>query len=269
MYCVIQEIENKKYNEYGAYKKLEVDSITWTINGESKTKYSYQYTGGRFERPIRKAYKISMHKSYREKGKVKKKQWVIGTMGYYNVIDTGTWIGDYITQSNLKEKLQEMNITEEELWDIVYKKLDPLIEKINKEFQKTEEYKTDKKHTEIIQKYIRNKDDFEKIYGEDTYDYCYDVFGTLRNEEMLNNIKAQYKNKQEYERSYYENFKSNYNNYDFGSYLKTNTSNYTDNEKLYLKTIYKAAAMKLHPDIKKDNGEGMKFLNKLKDEWGI
>ncbi|EPY2274567.1 hypothetical protein ACXAUS_003467 [Clostridium sporogenes] len=267
MYCVIQEIENKKANPYGAYKKLEVDSITWAINGEYKTKYSYEYTGGRFERPIRKAYKISIHKSYREKGKVKKKQWVICTMDYYELLEF--WPGDYISQGRLSGKLKEMNISENELWDMVYKKLDSIIKKVESEFQKTEEYKTDKKHTEIIQKYIRDKDDFEKIYGEDTYDYCYDVFGTLRNEEMLNNIKSQYKNKQEYERSYYGNFKSNHNNYDFGSYSKTDTSTYTDNEKLYLKAIYKAAAMKLHPDIKKDNGEGMKFLNKLKDEWGI
>jgi len=27
--------------------------------------------------------------------------------------------------------------------------------------------------------------------------------------------------------------------------------------------------MKLHPDITKDNGEGMQFLNELKDQWGL
>jgi len=27
--------------------------------------------------------------------------------------------------------------------------------------------------------------------------------------------------------------------------------------------------MKLHPDTAKDNGEGMKFLNNLKEKWGI
>lgn len=266
MYCVIQEIENKKANPYGAYKKLEAFQLDWTINGQPN-KYLYQYTGERFERPIKKAYRISIHKSYREGGKVKKKQWFICTIGYYDLIELSLY--DFIRESKLKGQLKEMNISEDEFYEMVYKKLDPLIEKVTKEFEQTEEYKTSQDHKKILDKYNKSKEEFESKYGQDTYDYCYDIFGSLRNEEMLNNIKAQYKNRQEYESSYYENFKSNYNNYDFGSYLKTNTSNYTDDEKLYLKAIYKAAAMKLHPDIKKDNGEGMKFLNKLKDEWGI
>ncbi|MEL5900362.1 hypothetical protein AAGC94_20245 [Clostridium sporogenes] len=267
MYCVIQEIENKKCNEFGEFKNLEVDSTTWTIGGETKTKYSYKWTGGRFERPIRKAYKISIHESYRENGKVKKKQWSICTMGYYDLLES--WPGDFIFQSKLNEKLQEMNITEDELWNMVYKKLDPIIKKVESEFHKTEEYKTHKKHRRIIDQYLKNKNEFESIYGNDTYDYCYDILGTLRNEEMLNNIKRQYEARKEYESSYYDNFKSNYSNYDFGGYWENSISNYNEEEKAYLKTIYKAAAMKLHPDIKKDNGEGMKFLNKLKEEWGI
>jgi DNA-binding helix-hairpin-helix protein with protein kinase domain len=44
---------------------------------------------------------------------------------------------------------------------------------------------------------------------------------------------------------------------------------YTEKQKDYLRKIYKAAAMKLHPDISKDDGEGMKFLNKLKSEWDL
>ncbi|WP_061310526.1 hypothetical protein [Clostridium botulinum] len=267
MYCVIQEIKNKKYNEYGAYKELEVDSMTWTINGQTQTKYLYQYASERFKRPIRKAYKISIHKSYREDGKVKKKQWVICTMGYYELLEF--WPGDCITQSKLNEKLQEMNITEEELWDIVYKKLDPLIEKITNEFEKTEEYKTHQKHSKIIDKYLKSKNKFEEIYGRDTYDYCYDVFSTLRNEEMLNNIKKQYKYNQEYERSYYENFKSNYNYNSYSSYYSSDSSNYNEEDRKNLKKIYKALATKFHPDINPQGEEVMKLVNKLKEQWGI
>lgn len=269
MYCVIQEIENKKCNELGRFKNLEVG---WTTikdysTGEVTKRYSYKWTGGRFERPIRKAYRITIHESYREDGKVKKKQWSICTMGYYNLLEL--WPGDFIIQSKLNEKLQEMNITEDELWNMVYKKLDPIIKKVESEFHKTEEYKTHQKHTKIIDQYLKTKNEFENIYGHDIYDYCYDIFGTLRNEEMLNNIKRQYEAKKEYESSYYDNFKSNYSNYDFSGYCGNKISSYNEEEKAYLKTIYKAAAMKLHPDITKDNGEGMKFLNKLKDKWGI
>lgn len=267
MYCVIQEIENKRSNEFGVYKQLEVDCMSFCIDGQARTKYLYQYTGERFKRPIRKAYKISIHKSYRKDSKVKKKQWVICTIGYYELLEC--WPGDYINQSKLNKKLQEMNISEDELWDMVYKKLYPIIKKIESEFQKTEEYKTHKKHREIIDKYLKAKNKFESIYGNDTYDYCYDIFGVLRNEEYLKDLKATYEAQKTYRDNYSSYYSNDYSNYDFSGYFKTNTSNYTEEEKTYLKTIYKAAAMKLHPDIKKDNGEGMKFLNKLKDEWGI
>lgn len=267
MYCVIQEIENKRFNEFGAYKQLEVDYMSFGIDGQARTKYLYKYTGERFKRPIRKAYKISIHKSYRKEGKVKKKQWVICTIGYYELLEF--WPGDYINQSKLNEKLQEMNISEDELWDMVYEKLDPVIKKAESEFQKTEEYKTHKKHREIIDRYLESKKEFESLYGSDTYDYCYDIFGVLRNEKYLKDLKATYEAQKTYRDNYSSYHSNDYSNYDFSGCFKTNTSNYTKEEKTYLKTIYKAAAMKLHPDIKKDNGEGMKFLNKLKDEWGI
>jgi len=53
------------------------------------------------------------------------------------------------------------------------------------------------------------------------------------------------------------------------SYCISEQNNYTDKEKEYLKKIYKASAMKLHPDIVKDDGEAMKFLNQLKEKWDI
>jgi len=70
----------------------------------------------------------------------------------------------------------------------------------------------------------------------------------------------EYFNKQ---RSFNEKFKDTFN---FNSKL---TSNYTDKQKEYLRIIYKSSAMKLHPDITKDSGEGMQFLNELKEQWGL
>ena len=101
MYCVIQEIELKKQNTYGEYKELEAYKSTWFINGVEGGTYSYRYTGDRFERPIRKAYKISVHHSYREAGKVKKKQWTLGTLEYYYIATDSCYIGDCC---NMEEK---------------------------------------------------------------------------------------------------------------------------------------------------------------------
>lgn len=270
MYCVIQKVINKKPDPYGGHKEIEVHSTTWSMNGVSKTYYSYTYGGGRFERPIKYAYKISIHKSYRKNGILKKRQWVICTLGYYSLIDS--WPGDHIVKSALDEKLNNMGITAEELWDMVYIKLHPIIDSVKAEFERTEEYKTKQKHKQIIDKYLKDKEEFEKKYGRDTYDYCYDVFGTLRNEEYLKEIESNYQAQQNYRDNYsgnHSNKQNNYNDYKFNGYFKTDVSTYTEKEKEYLKAIYKAAAMKLHPDIKKDNGEGMKFLNKLKNDWGI
>jgi len=270
MYCVIQEVELKKENTHGEYKELEVYYSSFTINGIDHGYYSYRYTGERFKRPIKKAYKISIHKSYRENRRVKKKQWVIGTMSYYDIATNNYWIGDYISSSKLENILNEMEISEDELWELIDKKLDPLIEKIQKEYQETEEYITEKKHSDIIKKYRKDKAEFESIYGERSYDKCYDVFGTIRNSEMLKAIKRQYEAAKEYQRSYYENFKSNYNSYNsYGSYQSDKVSTYNEEDKDKYKKIYKTLAKAYHPDIAKDDGEMMKIVNQLKEEWGI
>lgn len=270
MYCVIQKIVNKKPNLHGESKKLEVNCTTLTIDGKSYIKYYYAYSQDKFERPMRVAYKISIHKSYRENGKPKKKQWVICTMGYYDIADSLTWFKDYMRFDELDRKLEEMGMTEDELCNMVYEKLDPIIETIKKEFESTEEYRAKKAHRVIIDAYLKAKEIFEKKYGDKTYDYCYDVFGALRNEKYLKELQANYEVQQHYKSSYYDNFRSNYNNNDFSSYYNKKQSTYTESEKQGLKKIFKVLAMNFHPDrYKEDDGEIMKLVNKLKEEWKI
>jgi 6-pyruvoyl-tetrahydropterin synthase len=268
MFCVIQKVSNKKPDKYGHHKELKVTSFSYTsLNGESKTEYSYSYGKERFERPVKDAYKISIHKSYRVNGKVKKKQWVICTMDYYALLEY--WPGDCITQGRLNEKLEEMGLTEEQLWDMVYQKLDPLVEEVRKEYEQTEEYKTNLKHEKILTQYRTAKYEFEKEYGSKTYDYCYDIFGTLRNKEYLEQLKVQKKSQEEYQKRSYENFHQNYSNYDFGGFSIGNVSRYTDDEKGMLKKFYRDLSKKYHPDVTNDDGSSMKFLTKLKEQWGI
>ncbi|WP_195428547.1 hypothetical protein [Clostridium sp. D46t1_190503_E9] len=268
MYCVIQEIGLKKENTYGEYKELEAYYTSSATYGVDVGYYEYRYTGGRFKRPIKKAYKISIHKSYREAGKVKKKQWSICTIEYYDIAtDSDMWIGDYC---DLNKKIEAIGVTEEELCKMVYNKLNSLVERIEREYKKTKEYEIHKKHEKIINKYIKDKTNFEEKYGRYSYDKCYDVFGVLRNNEMLDNIKKQYEESKEQQRSYYENFKSNYNSYNSSSsYQKNKHSNYSEEDRDKYKKIYKTLVKVYHPDIAKDDGEMMKVVNKLKVEWGI
>lgn len=273
MFCVIQKVVNKKPNQVGAHKELIAEKYTFTINDVTRTKYTYGYSEERCERPIRDAYKIMIHHSYREDGKVKKKQWVICTMGYYSLLDS--WPGDHIISLVLKEKLSEIGIDESQLWEMVYKKLDPIIEKVKTEFSLTEEYQTKQKHERIISDYKQRKKEFDSKYGLDTYEYCYELFGELQNPTYLEELEDALRQRQQYqESSYQSNYNSNYGYEDFGnffnsSYSKVIHSNYTEDEKQRLKRMHRLLSKSYHPDITKDDGEMMKLVNKLKESWGI
>jgi hypothetical protein len=284
MYCVIQKVLNKKPNKYGSYKSLEISSTTLIYEDSKETKYYYTYGGERFERPIRDAYKISIHKSYRENGHVKKKQWVICTVGYYDLIDSFI---DEIIVSSFEKKLAQMEVDGEYLWNLIQEKLQPLRNAVKEEFENTVEYKTTKQNEEIIRLYTETKKEFENKYGKDTYDYCFDVFGLLRNEEYLKHLQTVYKTRQQYTRNsgYYSNsygnyagsdnssyYDANYSNYsyeDFSSYFTPKRSTYTEAEKQNLKKMYKVLALQFHPDRAEGNEDVMKLINRVKEEWGI
>ena len=272
MFCVIQEIQTKKENKNGYYKELQVEYMEMSVCGKDESYYYYEYGGERFERPIKKAYRISVHRSYRESGKVKKKQYVICTAGYYDIADG--WFSLYEWGgSRIQNVAKELNCSEDILYDLINAKLEPLQKAIQAEFQSTEEYKTHAEHERIIKAYRSNKDKFNKKYdlSGDEYDKCYDVFGTLRNLEKLEQIKAEYQSRKTYKeksRSYQENFWSNYTS---GSYGFFEHSTYNDTEKDMLKKFYRMLSKKYHPDSNPDtdtSGE-MQLLNKLKSEWGL
>ena len=79
MYCVIQELERKKPDKHGGHKELITDSFKFTIGSAAKTKYTWRYSEERFERPIKKAFKISIHASRRVKGVVTTKANAVTT----------------------------------------------------------------------------------------------------------------------------------------------------------------------------------------------
>lgn len=139
MYCVIQEIENRKNQSEGYSKRLEV--YEYSSNGN--VNYCYRNSDECFERNNKKVYNISIHECYREDGKVKKRQWSICRARYYDLAQGHIDICDF-------NKANEIGITDEELDKIIHEKLDPLIENIIKEFHDTEEYKVNEINKEII-----------------------------------------------------------------------------------------------------------------------
>lgn len=286
MFCVIQKVQRKKPNTEGHAKELLVEEDVFTIEGKEITEYSHWFSEERFERPILDAYKISIHHSYRENGKVKKKQWPICTMSYYDIA-AGLPFEDFIVISTLEAKVNEMGITRGKLARMIYDKLNPLEDTLRDEYEQTEEYKTYLKHQVTLIEYREAKKEFDELYGKGMYSQIYDVFGMLRNKELLDHLiktkgtaeeirKAQeearkaneeyQKRSKEESRKWYER---EYSGYSSGSYSSGSQGNYTDDEKAILKEIYRMASKKFHPDVTKDDGSKMKFITKLKEQWGL
>ena len=88
------------------------------------------------------------------------------------------------------------------------------------------------------------------------------------NESRLKELKEQYRKSQEYKRSYYEQYESNYNKQNYSSHFSNIQSSYTEQETRLLKEGFKLLSMKYHPDknLDKDTTEIMAAINNLKEK---
>ena len=280
LFCYIQEVKLKRDIGCATSKSIEVTESKWTIGNESKTSYGYRYSDDKFDRPVRKAYKISIHESYRDKNiksgnNVKKKQFHICNMGYYDFVDFSFF--DCHMESRIDEIAEQLNTTSKHLYDLIYEKIDPLQNRITDEFSITDEEIERLRQKEIISQYQKNKAEFSAKYEVDQkeYDYCYDVFGKLRNPRYKDILirgaewtkEFNKKNEEEYSR-YYKNNSGNYNNY---SNLFGNAMSFSEENKGVLKQFYRLLSKKFHPDANpdKDTSEEMKLINQLKTQWGV
>lgn len=265
MFVVIQEIQLKKLNRYGAHKGLEAYSIE--DNG-GRVKYAYRYIGERFERPIMAGYKISVHESYRERGKVKKRQFHITTVSFYDLVEYSFY--DCHNENRVLKIAEALNTSAASLCEMIYAKIDPLVKRCEEQFRQTPEYNAKHGHDEIIQKYTKAKAAFAERYFVDAgeYDYCYNVYGELMNRAYLDKIIDN-------ARSYSEPFSGNYAGADTSDYSYGHpfieTTDYSPNERALLKKFYKALSLKYHPDVNQgaDTTKEMQLLNKLKEQWGV
>lgn len=279
MFCVVQEVNVKKPDKGGYSKELKSAWMPIVFNGENIGYYYHYYGDERFERPVKKAYRISIHHSFRENGRVQKKQFVLCTVNYYDLATDSFSIYDWC-DGKIALAAEGLSVGADEIYELVERKLELLIDKIQQEFHETEEFKTHEEHEKITTIYAAKKAEFNQKYGlsGDEYDRIYDVFGTLHNPERLERIKADYEFRKKYERksreqsrSYYESFYSNYGGYSGGSYCGTAASNYNEADKAMLKKFYRTLSKAFHPDSNQgvDTAEEMKLLNRLKSDWGV
>lgn len=270
MYCVIQQVMRKKPSPYGEYKEIEAYQNQWRLDENKPFTWAWERSGGRFERPHLEAYKITLHQSYREGGAVRKRQYAVCTMSYYDICEN--WWGDCIIggPDALAEKLG-MDVAE--LYRIIDTKLEPLRERLEAEFHQSAEYKAKLEHERIIAEHEAAKSRFCQRYGVDKEDYnrCFDVFGTLRNKEYLKRIKLEHKAWKDSKSSYQESWRSTYEQYTSGSYSIPSASTYTADETAILKQFYWSLSKTYHPDMNpgKDTTAAMQLLNRLKEQWKV
>ena len=275
MYCVIQEVRRKKPNPYGEYREIEAYQNEWRIAGDDRPcTWAWRYTGGRFERPHLEAYKISIHHSYRENGVIRKHQYPIRTMSYYDIVEYSLYD---CADSSIQATADKLGMEDAELYEIIEFKLEPLRERLEAEFHQSAEYIAQQEHRRILDANNEARSAFCKRYGVDTDDYsrCYDVFGVLRNKDYLEKIKADYTARKQAERdakrSYREQWQSTYAHYTSGSYSIPSASTYTAEETAILKQFYRSLSKTYHPDLNpgKDTTAEMQLLNRLKEAWGL
>lgn len=270
MYCVIQQTMRKKPNRYGEPLEIIAYQNQWRLDESKPFTWDWKYSEERFERPHMEAYKITIHQSYREGGKVKKRQHSICTMSYYDIVEYSLYD---CADSRIQSTADKLGIAPAELYDLIENKLEPLRQCLEAEFHQSPEYIARQEHEQIRADYLEASSKFCNRYDvdKDEFSRCFDIFLTLRNKEYLAQIKAQHKAKKESERRYQEYFRSNYSGQSGGSYSFSSVSTYSEEESETLKQFYRVLAKKFHPDVNpgKDTTEQMKLLNKLKKSWGI
>lgn len=281
MFCVIQQIQRKKPDKLGEPKEIIAYQNQWRLDESKPYTWAWMYSEERFEREHLEAFKITLHQSYRQDGKVRKRQYTVCTMSYYDICES--WWGDCIVGGE-KALTEKVGVDAAELCEIIDAKLEPLRERLTAEFHQSAEYAAKQEHERIRADYFTARSQFCRKYAADNEDYdrCFDVFGTLRNKEYLKQIQAEYKARKQAERearkqsreswrSYQESWNGTYGSRSSGGYSASLCSTYTDDERAILKKFYKELSKIYHPDLNPDTDTTaqMQLLNKLKEAWGV
>ncbi len=276
MFCVIQEVRLKKPNTHGAWKEYQIEDTQITMGGAISHHYSYHpiRSAGRFERPYREAYRISVHFSYRQDGKPRKRQYSLCTVSWYDFADGYFSLYDW-ANSRIERVAEAEGMDIDQIYNIVEEKISPLEKEIKKQYHKTEEYKSVKAREKLLKDYQKRRKEFAKQYGqpEAVYDNIFDIYGVLRDADYLARLQREKQQEQAWQREQERAWSSYYNQYQrtYSSSGFTSTGGYSEADRVHLKKFYRLLSQKFHPDVNPDHdtSEEMKLINQLKDDWGL
>ena len=306
MYCTIIERQCKKVLRSYVYKKikwqpieydpLNINLLIGTWIGEDE-----------ILRDPREKWDIILNETFRRGGKVKKNQAHICTVRRWDIVDgfyfdtihesieryffdkireeLGITKADLLREKSfakrplrdqIKQIQKERQTTESykqeygSIYDMVYAKFQPIIDRVEKEYKKSEEYRVktqneklkEAKAAEIEQEKKRQEEKarWDNLFGRGYYDAHHNHDGSYNSKGAHEWEKT---HKEQEHKSDYSSYSSSYN-FDF---MKSST--FSGPEKTMAEELivagYKALAKKYHPDIGGSN-EQFQELGNIKEK---
>ena len=264
MYCII-----KKLKSHQKATVLVKNILVFTSQYENEPiRYGFSISTEKVERPPQSNYEIFIHYTLSEGKKNLKRQIKIAVVNYYDFAKGRDW-DEFLDKKEFERILFETKTSAEKLKNMVNLKVAPLKKEILTDWFAIEEVQKEKKLKETLLLHEENKKHFESLWGLGTYDYIYDVYGNLKNEELLDWLTS-FKSKSASSSKSQQGAKSTYKktNQKKSSFAPAPAEAFTESEKAWLKKFYRSLAHEYHPDSG-GNNEAMILLNRLKAEWDI
>jgi hypothetical protein len=98
----------------GEPKEILVDSYIWSNNGQTGKTYTYKMSNEKYERPISKAYSISLEED---------KIYSLCVIHYYDLVDYD--LEDCIGENKIDSIAKQINVSSDEIWLNIKKNLSP------------------------------------------------------------------------------------------------------------------------------------------------
>ena len=144
MYCTITKKKEPKLSHNGnVYRKIE-----WKQNSYNAWQ-GYWSNDDLIDREPKDKWVLTMNESYRENGKVKKKQTYLTTISYWHIIDewADMYIGDAIDKILLSMGADNFDVANNAMSaeyiamkDLIYLKFNPIVTMVKDDYASSEEY---------------------------------------------------------------------------------------------------------------------------------
>lgn len=308
MYCTIVERQCKKVSRSYVYRKIQWQPIEYDPLNINPLIGTWSQEGEILREP-REKWDIILSESFRSGGKVKKNQAHLCTIRRWDIIDglyaetihesieryffdkireeLGIAKADFLEErkksfakrllrDQIKQVQQERQTTESykqewgSIYDMVYAKFQPIIDRVEKEYKRSEEYKVKAqnerfkeakaKEIEREKKRREEKARLDNLFGQGYYDSHYNLDGSYN----FNGAREWEKTHKEQDHTNdYSSYGSN-SKFDFMKLSAFNGPEKVMAEELIV-AGYKALAKKFHPDAGGTN-EQFQELGNIKEK---